>query len=431
MKYLIILFGILAVACFGISFGMYLRDKRHKSSSPSKRRIITQDIMKQRIRDIWYNYKSEVFFGAALLVLTALSHWMARFIPVELFDGVITVIQNTCTASVCLFGAVLIFVHSEGIRIRKAWGWVLLVWGLADAFFLVQTYILHDPVLNIGGEAMSAFQLLVANLLAWLLLVYPQEVIRPNWLNFSRAMLQLLPMCALVGLDYLLPVDLSYVIMCYPVLLALLLTQHVRAYRIRCEENYSTLDNIDVQWIVRYLVMLLVLGLSLFYMCVTDNPARAFTQQWLLLLLFGYSTVQILFRPDPWKQLRSTAIEEEQAEPNPANAAYRVTLEKWIEKEKPYLNPDFQLNDLRRVLPLNRTYLSQLINTEYGCSFFHWVSKLRIEEAKRLMTEQPELRFKDISQRCGFASPTVFSRVFIRETGIAPSEWLSTQNNPK
>ena len=28
MKYLIILFGILAVACFGISFGMYLRDKR-------------------------------------------------------------------------------------------------------------------------------------------------------------------------------------------------------------------------------------------------------------------------------------------------------------------------------------------------------------------------------------------------------------------
>lgn len=386
--------------------------------------------MEQQIRDIWYNYKSEVFFGAALLVLTALSHWMARFIPVELFDGVITVIQNTCTASVCLFGAVLIFVHSEGIRIRKAWGWVLLVWGLADAFFLVQTYILHDPVLNIGGEAMSAFQLLVANFLAWLLLVYPQEVIRPNWLNFPKAMLQLLPMCALVGLDYVLPADLSYVIMCYPVLLALFLTQHVRAYRIWCEENYSTLDNIDVQWIVRYLVMLLVLGLSLFYMCVTDNPARAFTQQWLLLLLFGYSTVQILFRPDPWKQLRSTAVEEPE-EQNPAKAAYRVALEKWIEKEKPYLNPEFQLIDLRQVLPMNRAYLSLFINTEYGCSFYHWVNGLRIAEAKRLMREQPELRFKDISQRCGFASPTSFTRTFQRETGQTPTEWFSAQNNLK
>jgi len=384
--------------------------------------------MEQRIKDIWYNYKSEVFFGAALLVLTALSHWMARFIPVELFDGVITVIQNTCTASVCLFGAVLIFVHSEGIRIRKAWGWVLLVWGLADAFFLVQTYLLHILVLNIGGEAMSAFQLLVANLLAWLLLVYPQEVIRPNWLNFSRAMLQLLPMCALVGLDYLLPVDLSYVIMCYPVLLALFLTHHVRAYRIWCEENYSTLDNIDVQWIVRYLVMLLVLGLSLFYMCVTDSPARAFTQQWLLLLLFGYSTVQILFRPDPWKQLRSTAVEEPE-EQNPAKAAYRVALEKWIEKEKPYLNPEFQLIDLRQVLPMNRAYLSLFINTEYGCSFYQWVNDLRIKEAKRLMREQPKIKVQDLAQQCGFSSSVVFSRVFIRETGIAPSKWVDQSSN--
>ena len=378
--------------------------------------------MKKWIRDIWYNYKSEVFFGLVLLVLTALSHQMARFIPVALFDGVITAVQNACTITVCLFGAVLMFVHSDGLRIRKAWGWTMLIWGLADSFFLVQTYIWREPVLNIGGEAMSAFQLLVANLLAWLLLMYPQEVIRPNWLTFPKAMLQLLPMCALVGLDYLLPVDLSYVIMCYPVLLGVILARHLRAYRIWCEENYSTMDDIDAQWIVRYLVMLLVIGLSLGYMCLTDNPARAFTQQWLLLLLFGYSTMQILFRPDPWKQLRSTVTEEPE-EPDPVNAAYRATLEEWINKEKPYCNPDFQLMDLRQVLPMNRTYLSQFINAEYGCSFYHWVNGLRIAEAKRLLTENPEMKLKDIAQQSGFSSPTVFSRIFIRETGMTPRDW--------
>jgi len=381
-------------------------------------------------RDIYnlcYNYKSEILFFIVLSVCTALSHWLARFIPVDLFDGVITAIQNTCTASVCLFGAILMFVHSEGLRVRKAWGWVLLVWGLADAFFLVQTYFLRTPVLNIGGDAMTAFELLVANLLAWLLLVYPQEALRPNWLTCSKAMLQLLPICALVGLDYLLPVDLSPVIMCYPVLLAIILTRHVRAYRIWCEENYSTLDNIDVQWIVRYLVMLLMLGLSLFYMCLTDNPVRAFTQQWLMLLLFGYSTVQILFRPDPWKQLHSMATEEAE-EPNPSNAVYRATLEAWLEQEKPYLNPDFQLTDLRQVLPLNRTYLSQLINTEYGCTFYQWVNGMRIEEAKRLLTEHPELRVQDVAQQSGFSSSIVFSRVFTRETGVAPSKWLTIHN---
>jgi len=355
---------------------------------------------------------------------------------VDLFDGVITAVQNTCTITICLFGAILMFLRSEGIRIRKAWGWVLLTWGLADSFFLVQTYILRSPVLNIGGDAMSAFQLLVANLLAWLLLVYPQEVIRPNWLTFSRAMWQLLPMCALVGLDYLLPVNLSYIIMCYPVLLGVILARHVRAYRIWCEENFSTLDNIDAQWIVRYLVMLIVLGLSLAYMCLTDNPARAFTQQWLLLLLFGYSTVQILFRPDPWQQLRSTAEEKEEEEkeeekedePDSSNAAYRATLEEWLDKEKPYLNPEFQLSDLRQVLPMNRTYLSQLINSEYGCSFYQWVNDLRIREAKRLMTEQPDLKVQEIADRCGFSTRTTFTRTFTRVTGKTPSEWSATGN---
>jgi AraC-like DNA-binding protein len=374
------------------------------------------------MREWWGNYRSEVIFGVVLLVLTALSHQMARFIPVALFDGVITAIQNTCTASVCFFGAALMFLHSDGMRIRKAWGWTMLIWGLADAFFLIQTYFLHIPVLNIGGDEISAFQLLVANLLAWLLLVYPQEVIRPNWLTFSKAMWQLLPMCALVGLDYLLPADLSYVIMCYPVLLGVILSRHVRAYRIWCEQNFSTMDDIDAQWIVRYLVMLIVLGLSFFYMCLTDNPARAFTQQWLMQLVFAYSTMQILFRPDPWKQLRSTA-EKEPEEPNPANAAYRATLEAWLEKEKPYCNPDFQLQDLRQVLPMNRTYLSQFINAEYGCSFYHWVNGLRIAEAKRLLTENPEMKLKDIAQQSGFSSRSVFSQVFTRETGVAPSDW--------
>ena len=374
------------------------------------------------LRDLWYNYHSEVLFFLVLSACAVLSHWLARFIPEELFDGIITAVQNACTATICLFGAILMFIHTEGIRIRKAWGWVLLVWGLADAFFLIQTYILHIPVLNIGADAMTAFELLVANLLAWLLLVYPQEVIRPNWLNFPRAMWQLLPMCALVGLDYLLPVNLSYVIMCYPVLLGVIQARHVRAYRIWCEQNYSTMDDIDAQWIVRYLVMLMLLGLSLFYMCLTDNHARAFTQQWLLQLLFGYGTMQILFRPDPLKQLRRTATEERE-EPTPVNATYRAALEEWIDKEKPYLNPDFQLIDLRQVLPMNRTYLSQLINSEYGCSFYQWVNGLRIVEAKRLMREQPNLMIQDIAGRCGFSSRRVFTQVFTRETGVTPSEW--------
>ena len=148
-----------------------------------------------------------------------------------------------------------------------------------------------------------------------------------------------------------------------------------------------------------------------------------FTQQWLFLLVLAYTTERVLYRPDPWKQLRSTTVDEQDDAAAPTNADYRAMLEAWLEQNKPYLNPDFQLIDLRQVLPLNRTYLSQFINTEYGCSFYQWVNGLRISEAKRLMTEQPELKMQDVAKQCGFSSRSVFTQVFTRETGVTPSEW--------
>ena len=148
-----------------------------------------------------------------------------------------------------------------------------------------------------------------------------------------------------------------------------------------------------------------------------------------------YTNDQVIFRSKPWieeveKEMNEESAETEEAdnqELKKANAEYRRILENWMEDEKPYLNPDFRLLDLRQVLPLNRTYLSQLINNEYGCSFYQFVTNYRIEEAKRLMREHPDKKLQEISDQCGFSSPTVFSRVFVREVGMAPREW----NTPK
>jgi AraC-like DNA-binding protein len=96
-----------------------------------------------------------------------------------------------------------------------------------------------------------------------------------------------------------------------------------------------------------------------------------------------------------------------------------------MEKEKPYLNPGFKLIDMQAVLPMNRTYLSQFIHAEYGCTFYQFVNRYRIEEAKRLKSEYPELRAQDVSARCGFSSPTVFSRTFTEMVGVSPREWSS------
>lgn len=390
-------------------------------------------------RDFWKTYKEEILFALLLSAFTVLSHWLSRFIPVDLLENVLLLAIHSINTAICFFGAVLLFLHSDGLRVRKACAYALLLWGLSDLFFMIQTYILDQPVLNLGSEALTVYMLFAGNFLGWLLLIYPTETLRPGWLNWKRCLWQLLPLVVLCAVDYIVPYDLRWLISLYPVGLFIMVLTHIRAYRLWCENNYSSMEHIDVQWIVRYLIMLAVLGASYGYMMVSDNPCRAFTQNILIGFMFVYSIEQILFRRDPWDNLIGTE-EPDAAESRPETTVLTdepkgVTgatgapsekarkLEQWMETEKPYLDPNFKLIDLMRALPMNRTYLSEFINTAYGCTFYQFVTRYRIEEAKRIMRENSELKMTDVAVRSGFSSQSAFSRIFIRETGQPPREW--------
>ena len=387
------------------------------------------------IKNIEYAYKSEVVFGVVMVAIVVLSTCLSHFIPDDVYDNVITPVLNVCTFSVAFAGAWVIFRHSDNMRVRRIWGLALLMWGLGDLAYLICNVVAPMQLMNIGAEHITVYELLFGNLLGWVMVLYPTETLRPGWLTWKTILWQLLPMVALVALDYLVPFSLWPVIALYPYALLVLTLSHIRAYRIWCEDNFSSMDNIDVQWIIRYCIMLAIIGINYVYLCSAHTHTRGFTQQWFVILMLVYSTDQILYRIDPWKRLRTIAPEVE-VEPEDTtyfqqpNTEYKATLEAWLEQEKPYLNPDFQLADLRQVLPLNRTYLSQLINSEYGCSFYQWVNSLRMGEAKRLLAEQPGLKVQEIAERCGFSSSGVFSRAFTRETGVNPSKWTSALNSP-
>jgi AraC-like DNA-binding protein len=374
------------------------------------------------IRDIWDNYKSEAVFGLVLMAVLILSTFLSRLIPEDFFDNFLNPALSLAFAVLCFFGAAQCLRHLENNRIRKVWAIILILWGLCELVVVVMFKAAYNPF-RVGNELMESTPMLAACVFAWLLFIYPCISMRPGKFNWARGALFILPVVVLGVIDYVLPADLRILIALYPIWLIYLGFRRVHRYRQWCEENFSTLDDIDAQWIVRYIMMIMLAALVFFYLCVSDDPARAFTQQWYLMFVLGYTTDQVLHRPDPWERLHSTAVEEEKEEPDPANAPYRATLEKWMESEKPYLHSDFQLTDLHQVLPLNRSYLSRFINTEYGCSFYQWVNGLRIEEAKRLMTEQPDLKIQDIADRCGFSSRRVFSQIFTRETGTTPTEW--------
>ena len=371
------------------------------------------------------HYRAEFRFILILVAVVALSIWASRFIPDDYFDSAITPILMSASTAVALCCAWITARHTEGYRVRKIWFFTLVLWGLLDGIYVISWLFMGKPVMNMGAYKLTTMELALGNLLGWSLLLFPTEALRPGWLNFRRALLQILPMYALLALDYILPVDLRILVALYPLVLIALLFTHVREYRVWCEDNFSSLEDVDERRIIRYIFVGFVIVAVYTYMCISHEHTRGFTQQWLVIFTLIYGTDLTLFRRDPWEQvwesIKNNAPEEAvQLQPN---EAYRQALEEWMGKEKPYRNPDFKLVDLQKVLPMNRTYLSQFIHAEYGCSFYLFVNRFRVEEAKRLMTEHPDMKMADVSSNCGFSSPSVFSRTFSTMTGQSPREW--------
>jgi AraC-like DNA-binding protein len=84
----------------------------------------------------------------------------------------------------------------------------------------------------------------------------------------------------------------------------------------------------------------------------------------------------------------------------------RTSFEIWINKHKPYLNPELKITDLIYPLATNRTYLSKFINNEYGMNFSHYINTLRLKELDRLRKDPAcaNANKMELLLRAGFSS---------------------------
>ncbi len=93
--------------------------------------------------------------------------------------------------------------------------------------------------------------------------------------------------------------------------------------------------------------------------------------------------------------------------------------------EKIYKNSDLKITQVSSKLQTNRTYVSNLINSEFSCSFSDFVNKYRIEEAKQMLVNDglKNYSLNYISEAVGFGSLNTFIRVFKENEGITPGRY--------
>ena len=98
-------------------------------------------------------------------------------------------------------------------------------------------------------------------------------------------------------------------------------------------------------------------------------------------------------------------------------------VNQWIE-QKGYLRKKATLQHVADDMNVPRNQLSTWLKATDKI-FNQWINSLRIEEAKRLMTEHPDWSNDSIADACGFGSRSYFQTVFKENTGMTPAQFIA------
>ena len=155
------------------------------------------------------------------------------------------------------------------------------------------------------------------------------------------------------------------------------------------------------------------------------SEATASTNGWLwgLLaagLLLAFVVFFILKRRKPQPQ-------QESEEPSEAVTKGDVQLMQRIchlmDEKQLYLQQGLKVSDIASALGINSRYVSDCVKAVRGCSLTQFVNEYRVEHAKRLLLERPEMKISTVAIESGFTNDKAMTRYFKEQTGMTPTEW--------
>lgn len=195
-------------------------------------------------------------------------------------------------------------------------------------------------------------------------------------------------------------------------------------YEDSLKSMYSKVDTTDILWLktLNILLIAVVIFASFFLVLffVYSNYDR--NEDYLYVFPMAILTYIISYKlagvqwtagstgDEKTKKYERTALKSDEA------LRIRKQLEELMTRSKPYLNNELRLQDLADELEVPSHQLSQVINDQLDLTFFDYINKHRVEEAKRLIAEMPEATLLEIAFKAGFNNKTSFSNAFKKFT---------------
>lgn len=99
---------------------------------------------------------------------------------------------------------------------------------------------------------------------------------------------------------------------------------------------------------------------------------------------------------------------------------------KYIEEN--FTFPGLSLDFLTGYFHISQSNLSMIIKNSLGIGFHEYLTTLRVDKAKSLLTSTKK-NITKICQDCGFSSEQTFYRAFKKVTGLTPTEFRKSKDN--
>ena len=106
------------------------------------------------------------------------------------------------------------------------------------------------------------------------------------------------------------------------------------------------------------------------------------------------------------------------------NRAYSLPIASCMEYIETHLMEKISLENMAGEIGYTSYYLSSKFQKETGCTINQYIKRAKIEKSKELL-KNPLLSISDVSERLAFSSPSYFSSVFKKITGMSPGDYLT------
>jgi AraC-like DNA-binding protein len=220
---------------------------------------------------------------------------------------------------------------------------------------------------------------------------------------------------------------------------ALLLARYIflflasyRRFRLRMDNYFSDMEAGRLRWVVISFFVSLVIGVMALLSAVFMSTLVALLFAVVFDIFYLYFAIRFINYAHQFRTIERAMDEENamlQSQENEMKGMrdnIYVLLEKRTEEwiaEKGFTEKGVTIDILAVRFYTNSKYLSIYINTHKKQTFREWINGLRIEEAKNLLRQYPEMTMHEIAMRVGFATESHFGQQFHSFTGVSPSGW--------